>query len=256
MPNSPTGSPAAGAASSNANLGAGVGKGTFREAQSALQKLYRRHQPPVTSGAYARALQAMRGCSGPEGAWSPYLLTMVSRTAAAWPLTARRTELAPGEEGWRSAVCPSAGGPFGHSATKGQSPDGIAALPGLIPSGAASLAARARVGLRAAFTAVATSGARVLSTAPRCRSRPLVDPAIGTRATGMCLTYTGPATDGAPVCRYVPPATPPRPRPWAYLRFDGQTAFTQRDPSPVHRHDGKPLQVAIASIPFRGRCLW
>ncbi|WP_405593998.1 hypothetical protein OG741_00645 [Streptomyces sp. NBC_01410] len=167
MPNSPTGTPAAGAASSDANLAAGVRNGTFREAQTALQKLYRRHQPPVTSKAYARALQAMRGGSGPEGAWSPYLLTMVCRTAAAWALTARRTELAPGfetlrvqaavtesgEERRRSAACPSAGGPLWHSAVEGQSPDGIVALPGLSPSGAASLAARVREGLRAAYRA-------------------------------------------------------------------------------------------------------
>lgn len=144
-----------------------VRNGTFREAQTALQKLYRRHQPPVTSKAYARALQAMRGGSGPEGAWSPYLLTMVCRTAAAWALTARRTELAPGfetlrvqaavtesgEERRRSAACPSAGGPLWHSAVEGQSPDGIVALPGLSPSGAASLAARVREGLRAAYRA-------------------------------------------------------------------------------------------------------
>ncbi|MFF3459648.1 hypothetical protein ACFYXH_36210 [Streptomyces sp. NPDC002730] len=86
---------------SDANVAAGVRNGTFREARTALQKLYRRHQPPVTSQAYARALQAMRGGSGPEGAWSPYLLTMVCRTAAAWSLTARRTQLAPDFETWR-----------------------------------------------------------------------------------------------------------------------------------------------------------
>lgn len=78
---------------------------------------------------------------------------------------------------------------------------------------------------------------------------------IGTCATG--LTYTGSAMDGAPVCqpRAICNSAAATAR-WAYLRFDGQTAFAQKDSSPVHRHDGQPLQVAIASIRLRGRCLW
>lgn len=444
MPNSPTGTPAAGAASSDASLAAGVRNGTFREARTALRKLYRRHQPPVTSQAYARALQAMRGGSSPEGAWSPYLLTTVCRTAAAWSLTARRTELAPDVETWRvqaavtesgeerrrSAACPSAGGPLWHSAVERQSPDGTAALPGLSPSGAASLAARAREGLRAAYraehardaavpdecrhvagplaasvhrhvhrnlerhltvcsrrrrasldlrklkdswsvalrvdvlpragdccgpkatqavvaqrpgkrwrhdrfrrerdpqgcrhgrlparhppqrlgiflggdepptsrpapartvTAVATSGPRVLSTAPSCRSRPPVDPWTTQTAEGaepyeakcdgsqtLQWVLMSDRASRTPARRrtalrsvsHVPPATPPRPRPAG--RTSGSTdrqpsrrripasvvsawmtaqGWRGRTPLPVHRHDGQPLQVAIASIPLRG----
>ena len=156
MPNSPTGSPAAGTAISDANLAAGVGNGTFREAQAALKKLYRRHQPSVTAGAYARALQAMRGRRGPEGVWGPYLLTTRGH---------RRVH-----RGGRAAT---------------NLPRSVPLQPG--PTGPLSAAATPR---------------------------------------------------------------------WAYLRFDGLTAFAQRDSSPVQRRDGPPLPVAIASIPFRGRCLW
>jgi RNA polymerase sigma factor (sigma-70 family) len=133
----------------------------------------------LVSEAFARALQAVRNGSGPQEAWRPYLLTTVRNTATAWALTARRTELAPDFDTWLSDSPAALGGEdrmlrqeeadravrafrslpsrwqtaLWHSAVEGESPKQIAPVLGLSPSGAASLTARAREGLREAYLA-------------------------------------------------------------------------------------------------------
>src|SRR5689334_17506736 len=98
----PTGAPG-----SDAHLTDLIRSGPPVAAAKALEELYRRHRAPVlayahsctrdthtaedlTSEAFARALRALRGGRGPDGAWRPYLLTTVRRTAAAWSVTERR----------------------------------------------------------------------------------------------------------------------------------------------------------------------
>lgn len=116
----------------------------------------------------------MRAGAGPEGAWRPYLLTTVRRTAASWAATADRIALSPdfgtwlseapsGEEQtllredadliqrafrslperWQTALW--------HSAVEEEPAKRIAPLLGISPSGVASLTARARDGLREAY---------------------------------------------------------------------------------------------------------
>ncbi|WP_435215594.1 sigma-70 family RNA polymerase sigma factor [Streptomyces sp. bgisy034] len=187
---------AAGAASSDADLTVHIRSGVPGDAQAAAEELYRRHRAPVlayartctrdshtaedlTSEAFARALRAVQGGSGPQDAWRPYLLTTVRRTAAAWCRTARRTELAPDFEAWLSEAPMAQSGEewllhqeegnqvvrafrslperwrtvLWHSAVEGESPERIAPLLGLSASGVASLTARAREGLREAYLA-------------------------------------------------------------------------------------------------------
>ncbi|MGW2702984.1 sigma-70 family RNA polymerase sigma factor [Streptomyces sp. NPDC001340] len=54
----------------------------------------------LTSEAFTRALQTVRSSSGPKAAWRPYLLTAVRRTAADWADTTRRSDLSPEFERW------------------------------------------------------------------------------------------------------------------------------------------------------------
>ncbi|WBB58320.1 sigma-70 family RNA polymerase sigma factor [Streptomyces sp. WMMC500] len=165
-------------------------------ADAALDELYRRHRAAVlayarsctrdphtaedlASEAFAGALRAVRGGSGPDGPWRPYLLATVRRTAAAWSRTARRTELSPDFESWLTRAPTVESSEEGtlrredanlvlrafrslperwqtalwHSAVEGESPDRIAPLLGLTTSGVASLTARAREGLREAYLA-------------------------------------------------------------------------------------------------------
>ncbi|MEO3768596.1 sigma-70 family RNA polymerase sigma factor, partial [Streptomyces sp. B5E4] len=196
MSESPTAFPASGAAAGDADLTALIREALPGTADAALDELYRRHRAAVlayarsctrdphtaedlTSEAFAGALRAVRGGSGPDGPWRPYLLTTVRRTAAAWSRTARRTELSPDFEGWLTRAPTVESSEEGtlrredanlvlrafrslperwqtalwHSAVEGESPDRIAPLLGLTTSGVASLTARAREGLREAYLA-------------------------------------------------------------------------------------------------------
>ncbi|MET7714888.1 sigma-70 family RNA polymerase sigma factor [Streptomyces sp. NPDC005407] len=186
-----SGAAAPGAVPSDAHLTAFIRNGPPDAADAALDELYRRHRTSViayartctrdahmaedlASEAFARALRAVRGGAGPEGAWRPYLLTTVRRTAASWAATADRIELSPdfgtwlseapsGEEQallredtdlmqrafrslpqrWQTALW--------HSAVEEEPAKRIAPLLGISPSGVASLTARAREGLREAY---------------------------------------------------------------------------------------------------------
>ncbi|WP_164716004.1 sigma-70 family RNA polymerase sigma factor [Streptomyces sp. WAC 06738] len=196
MSESPPASPASGAAPGDADLTALIRDALPGAADAALDELYRRHRAAVlayarsctrdphtaedlTSEAFAGALRAVRGGSGPDGPWRPYLLTAVRRTAAAWSRTARRTELSADFEGWLTRAPTVESSEEGtlrredanlvlrafrslperwqtalwHSAVEGESPDRIAPLLGLTASGVASLTARAREGLREAYLA-------------------------------------------------------------------------------------------------------
>ncbi|WP_159072361.1 sigma-70 family RNA polymerase sigma factor [Streptomyces sp. CMB-StM0423] len=196
MSESPTAFPASGAAPGDADLTALIRDALPGTADAALDELYRRHRAAVlayarsctrdphtaedlTSEAFAGALRAVRGGSGPDGPWRPYLLTTVRRTAAAWSRTARRTELSPDFEGWLTRAPTVESTEEGtlrredanlvlrafrslperwqtalwHSAVEGEPPDRIATLLGLTASGVASLTARAREGLREAYLA-------------------------------------------------------------------------------------------------------
>ncbi|GAA2654914.1 hypothetical protein GCM10010400_09110 [Streptomyces aculeolatus] len=184
---------AAGAAGSDADLAFVIRTGSPPAAEAALDEIYRRHRGPVlayarsctrdsytaedlASEAFARTLRAVRGGRGPDGAWRPYLLTTVRRTAAAWSRTDRRTRLAPDFEAWLTQESSEEQvlrredaelvlrafrslperwqTALWHSAVEGEPPDRIAPLLGLSPSGVTSLTARAREGLREAYMAV------------------------------------------------------------------------------------------------------
>ncbi|NGN69695.1 sigma-70 family RNA polymerase sigma factor, partial [Streptomyces sp. A7024] len=193
----------------DADLTARIRSGPPPAADAALDELYRRHRDAVlayaqhctldahtaedlTSEAFARALHAVRGGSGPEAGWRPYLLATVRRTAGAWARTARRTELSPDFETWLTRQAPEESGEesllrrededlvlrafrrlperwqtaLWHSTVERESPDRIAPLLGLTPSGAASLTARAREGLREAYLAARVEDA---ATTEECR---------------------------------------------------------------------------------------
>lgn len=134
----------------------------------------------LTSEAFTRTLGAVRSGGGPTEAWRPYLLTAVRRTAAAWSDTARRTELVPDierrlddapaaesseermlrvEDGqlvlrafrslperWQAVLW--------HSAVEEEPAPQVAGLLGISAGGIASLASRAREGLREAYLTV------------------------------------------------------------------------------------------------------
>ncbi|WP_164716113.1 sigma-70 family RNA polymerase sigma factor [Streptomyces sp. WAC 06738] len=189
-----TGSAVSEAAESDAELTRLVRTGPSPAAEAALDELYRRHRGPVlayarsctqdwhtaedlVSEAFTRALHALQGGRGPEGAWRPYLLTTVRRTAADWSRTARRAKLAPDFEAWLTQARVTENGEehvlhrenadlvlrafrslperwqtaLWHTAVEGEPPDRIAPLLGLSPSGVRSLTARAREGLRQAY---------------------------------------------------------------------------------------------------------
>ena len=196
MPKSTTAAPASGAADSDVDLTARIRGGLPDAAEAAFDELYRRHRAAVlayarsctrephtaedlASEAFARALRAVRGGSGPDGPWRPYLLTTVRRTAAAWSRAARHTELSPDFEAWLTRAPTVESSEEGtlrredanlvlrafrslperwqtalwHSAVEDEPPDRIAPLLGLSASGVASLTARAREGLREAYLA-------------------------------------------------------------------------------------------------------
>ncbi|MBL1087571.1 sigma-70 family RNA polymerase sigma factor [Streptomyces actinomycinicus] len=137
----------------------------------------------LTAEAFTRTIQAVRGGHGPEQAWRPYLLAVVRRVAADWSATSRRTDLSPDFENWLTEVpgCDPVEtgeerllrledgnlvlqafrslperwqGVLWHTLVEGESTAEVGALLGLSPSGVASLAARAREGLREAYLAV------------------------------------------------------------------------------------------------------
>ncbi|WP_438291012.1 sigma-70 family RNA polymerase sigma factor [Streptomyces sp. HUAS TT7] len=135
----------------------------------------------LAAEAFARTLQAVRAGRGPEVAWRPYLLTVVRRTAANWADTARRVELSDDFERWLMS------GPDGltpaetaeerllrmedgslalkafrtlperwqtvlwHMVVERESAAEVGSRLGLSATGAASLASRAREGLREAY---------------------------------------------------------------------------------------------------------
>ncbi|MEO3850323.1 sigma-70 family RNA polymerase sigma factor [Streptomyces sp. B8F3] len=208
MRQSPPRSPS-GVTGSDVDLAALIRNGPPPAADAALDELYRRHRGPVlayarrctrdshtaedlVSEAFTRTLHAVRGGSGPEGAWRPYLLTTVRRTAAAWSRTGHRTSLAPDFEAWLSEMRTEESveeqtlrredavlvlrafrslperwqTALWHSAVEGESPDRIAPLLGLSPSGVTSLTARAREGLREAYL---TAHVEDPAASPECR---------------------------------------------------------------------------------------
>ncbi|MFH0518529.1 sigma-70 family RNA polymerase sigma factor [Streptomyces sp. M41] len=137
----------------------------------------------LTAEAFARTIKAVRKGHGPEQAWRPYLLTVVRRIAADWGATARRTDLSPDFENWLSEAAGAEPvetgeermlrleesdlvlqafhslperwqGVLWHTLVEGESTAKVGELLGLSASGVASLAARAREGLREAYLAV------------------------------------------------------------------------------------------------------
>ncbi|MFH0518661.1 RNA polymerase sigma factor [Streptomyces sp. M41] len=137
----------------------------------------------LTSEAFTRTLQAVRAGRGPESAWRPYLLAVVRRTAAEWAGTSRRTELSPDFEKWLTdsyGAAPAESGEervlrlednnfvlrafnslperwqtvLWHTIVENEPAAQVGARLGLSASGASSLAARAREGLREAYLAV------------------------------------------------------------------------------------------------------
>ncbi|WHM40544.1 sigma-70 family RNA polymerase sigma factor [Streptomyces sp. BPTC-684] len=165
--------------------------------RAAVAELYRRHRSAVlayarlccrdahtaedlASEAFVRTIRAVRAGGGPQGAWRPYLLVVVRRTAAAWASTARMTELCGEPERWTNPSVPL--GWSGEESVLRREDSGFAlrgfrslparwqavlwytvveerpaaavgALLGLGVSGVGSLAARAREALRAAYLA-------------------------------------------------------------------------------------------------------
>ncbi|WHM40543.1 sigma-70 family RNA polymerase sigma factor [Streptomyces sp. BPTC-684] len=134
----------------------------------------------LASEAFTRALQAVRSGGGPELAWRAYLLTIVRRTAAGWADTARRTELAPDFTTWLAGVSSGSESESSeervlrlednslvlrgfrtlperwravlwHTVIEDEPAAEVAARLGMTASGVASLAARAREGLREAY---------------------------------------------------------------------------------------------------------
>jgi RNA polymerase sigma factor (sigma-70 family) len=132
----------------------------------------------LASEAFTSALEAVRSGHGPNGPWRPYLLIAVRRTAARWFATDRRHRLALDFEQWLDGREPAATDAetwvvrqeerslvrhaflslnerwqsvLWYTAVE-QEPAGVTArLLGLTPSGVASLASRAREGLREAY---------------------------------------------------------------------------------------------------------
>ncbi|GHE70904.1 hypothetical protein GCM10018771_61090 [Streptomyces cellulosae] len=172
--------------------------------QEATEELHRRHHralvgyarlcsrdehtaEDLASEAFTSALEAVRSGHGPHGAWRPYLLTAVRRTAARWFTTERRHRLALDFEQWLDERDPAVEDAetwvvrqeerslvrraflslnerwqtvLWYTAVE-QEPAGVTArLMGLTPSGVASLASRAREGLREAYLTAHAQDAR------------------------------------------------------------------------------------------------
>ncbi|MCX5077641.1 sigma-70 family RNA polymerase sigma factor [Streptomyces sp. NBC_00424] len=131
----------------------------------------------LASEAFARTLAAVRAGAGPTGSWRPYLLTVVRNTAAAWATSERRTLPTADIQAWagQDTRVPSPDQIFAsaterelvlaalhtlperwravllHSVVEQRPVEEIADLLGMTPSGASSLLARAREGLRQAY---------------------------------------------------------------------------------------------------------
>lgn len=237
MPHSTTGTPTSGAAGSDADLiptyaGARSTRprprwrsctgGTCRQCprtRAAASGTGTRRN--LTSQAFPRAPQAVRGGSGPEGAWRPYPLTTVRRTASAWSLTARRSELAPTSPRYR---------PVRHRSTA------VRRWPSCTgprtPTTAHGCRSRPLVGAWTSAYEAQCHGGRTQQW-ERAVQRAAREATIRNHATGTCRTRTGSATDGAPVrqrragCNSI--AATAR---WAYFRLeDGQVVFAQKGSS-------------------------
>lgn len=171
---------------------------------SAYEELYRRHAEAVrryartccrdahtaddlTAEVFARALQAVRGGSGPEHAVRAYLLTSVRRVAAGWTRSARREHLVEdfavfATQASRASEVPDDGtvelgadvlamheaersmavrafrslperwqAVLWHTEVEDESPSDVATLFGLDANGTRVLAGRAREGLKQAY---------------------------------------------------------------------------------------------------------
>ncbi|UGY94441.1 sigma-70 family RNA polymerase sigma factor [Streptomyces gobiensis] len=134
----------------------------------------------LTSEAFTRTIQAVRSGGGPEAAWRPYLLTAVRRTAADWARTSRRTELSTDFEQWATDPARAPDAESGeermlrrednrlvlhafrslperwqtvlwHTVVEEEPAAEVGTLLGIGASGVASLASRAREGLREAY---------------------------------------------------------------------------------------------------------
>ncbi|UUU38869.1 RNA polymerase sigma factor [Streptomyces sp. NBC_00162] len=131
----------------------------------------------LVSEAFARTLQAVRSGAGPRGPWRAYLLAVVRHTAMQWSDGDGRTLLTADFDTWCQQA--AAGGDpqrrllagedrrllarsfralparwravLWHTLVEEDSPHEIAALLGITPSAVASLAFRAREGLREAY---------------------------------------------------------------------------------------------------------
>ncbi|MFD3418851.1 RNA polymerase sigma factor [Streptomyces decoyicus] len=145
----------------------------------------------LTSEAFTLTLAAVRRGAGPVGPWRPYLFTVVRRTALDWAMSARRTEITDDIEACVPGLDPEPGGEelVLRREERGMVARSFAALPerwqtvlwlqvverrpaaaigvelGLTVSGVASLAERARDGLREAYLQVHAEG----RTSPSCR---------------------------------------------------------------------------------------
>jgi RNA polymerase sigma factor (sigma-70 family) len=136
----------------------------------------------LTSEAFARTMEAVRSGRGPDTAWRQYLLAVVRHTAAEWARAARHTELFPDFEKWLANApdTPEAESSeermlrledsslvlrafrslperwqtvLWHTTVEREPAKAVGKLIGLSASGVASLAARAREGLREAYLA-------------------------------------------------------------------------------------------------------
>ncbi|WP_164992238.1 sigma-70 family RNA polymerase sigma factor [Streptomyces sp. L2] len=136
----------------------------------------------LASEAFACTLHAVRTGAGPAASWRPYLFSVVRHTAGRWAATARRTELYDDLER-QVAQAPNGAAPetgeervlqlesehlvriafrslprrwqavLWYTAVEGRSTAAVGKLLGISPSGVASLASRARAGLRRAYGA-------------------------------------------------------------------------------------------------------
>lgn len=130
----------------------------------------------LVSEAFIRTLQAIRSGGGPRGPWRPYLLTVIRHTAIEWSAGERQVLLTADFESWQEQTTET--DPqlrlladedrrllvrsfrtlparwrtvLWHTLVEDASPQRVAALMGLSPSGLTSLAFRAREGLREAY---------------------------------------------------------------------------------------------------------
>ena len=187
------------ASSSDPDLSADIRTGSMGAAQEALDELYRRHSPTVShyahkcfrnpraandllSEAFARTFDTVRAGEGPTEAWRPHLLTALRRTAAAWPDTALRDELAPPVQHWLPEASTTEDAEdrmlrledgnltlrayrslperwqcvLWHQTVEAEPPTTTAQILGIAPDSIDQLTARAHAGLREAYLALHT----------------------------------------------------------------------------------------------------